>query len=203
MTKLFTKLFKLSQSKTDTKAVKKLSLVPYTPIPQQYQPQLGKGDLKVAGLLVNLDHLDVFNTMCCDAVLFLLSIYHLLQNLRDGDAIKNIEGVETDFGAKFHEKFKQILSQLSYVNSNTFTQDQTDELHFLFNDLKYTWNVITVANSLRIELDDTLKHNVNEYFKRVWAFEVSESDDQFLIDVFSVSLNVWESRVIALVVSKE
>ncbi|KAG5418279.1 hypothetical protein I9W82_003807 [Candida metapsilosis] len=203
MTKLFTKLFKLSSPKSTVEPPKKVSLIQFTAIPQQYQPQLGKGDLKEAGLLVNLDNLDVFNIMCRDAVLFMLSIYHLLSNLRDGDAVKDIDGSETDFGSKFHDKFKQILCQLSYVNNNPFQADQSDGLRFLFNDLKFTWNVITVANSLKITLDDSLKHNVHDYFKRVWAFEVSESDDVFLIDVFSVSLDIWKMRVMALVASRE
>ncbi|KAI5964018.1 hypothetical protein KGF57_001129 [Candida theae] len=208
MTKLFFKLFKLSNSKTTPEIPKRLPLIEYPLIPKQYQPQLGKGDLKEAGLLENLDHLDVFDTICRDAVLFMLSIYHLLSNLRDGDAIKGGEdvavvGAGTDFGSKFHEKFKQIMTQLAYVSTNSFTSDQIDDLHFLFNDLKYTWNVITIANSLKIVLDDALKHNVNAYFKRVWAYEIAEDDERFLTDLFSASLSIWETRVIAFVASRE
>ncbi|KAI5967541.1 hypothetical protein CANMA_002975 [Candida margitis] len=210
MTKLFTKLFRLSnpssKTATDNKTPNKVvSLIPYTAIPQHYQPPLGKGDLNEAGLDVSLDHLEVFDVLCRDAVLFILRVFHLLQTLQNGDTIKDDNEFDAEFGAKFHEKFKQTLSQLPYVNNNnnTFNQDQIDGLHFLFNDLKYTWNVVTVANSLKLVLDDVLKHNVNEYFKKIWAFEVSESDDRFLIDVFSVSLDIWERRVVALVVSKE
>ncbi|KAI5907457.1 hypothetical protein K4G61_g1118 [Candida parapsilosis] len=202
MTKLFTKLFKLANCKSNTKSTSKPQLIPYVRIPQQYQPQLGKGDLKEAGLLVNFDHLEVFRTLCCYEVTFMLNIYHLLHNLKDGDAIRDVGATESDFSSNFHEKYKQILSQLSYFSNNSFTQDQVEGLRFLFNDVRYTWNVITVANSLKVSLGDSLKHNINGYFKKMWAFEVSENDEEFMIDVFSVSLDIWERRVLALVASK-
>ncbi|KAI5954651.1 hypothetical protein KGF54_002427 [Candida jiufengensis] len=213
MAKLFNRIFKgiIGHNKNNPNQKLCKNTIPFIKIPLEYNKNLGNAEITNENKLNDetlVNNLEVFNLISENAILFIIQLYELIEDLNLSDLKEDCQeenDLITRYRIEFDEKFKVILNNLIYVRENKFEKRQLDLLKFLFMDLKNTRNVILLSNKLKLNnINETLKTSVYQYFKDIWCFEIStDSNDEFLIDLYSVSLKIWEMKIISLIVSKE
>ncbi|KAI5961411.1 uncharacterized protein KGF55_004034 [Candida pseudojiufengensis] len=213
MARLLSRIFRgitHNKNKEDQKCKNSL---PFDKIPQIFDDSIGDGDisrleqkLTDEETLQNFNHSDVFGAISNDAVVFIIKMYDLIEDLNTLQVSEKSEEVKLNYRTEFDERFKIILNNLIYVKENDFQKSELEIIKFLFQELKNSRNVILLSNKLKpIEnINNDLKTSIFQYFKEIWCFEISTSiNDEFMIDLYSISLKIWEMKIISLVVSQQ
>ncbi|CAI5757250.1 unnamed protein product [Candida verbasci] len=184
--------------KKNADTVQKPISLTFVQIPFHYNAELPIGKLPEN---IKCDKFDknVFQTMTREGVIFLLDVYNILQDISDNEVkYQYQDGIKLDF----HNKLTIKSSDLPFINDKQFNISHVELIKFLFNDLRNTRNIILITNSLVLfNISDKFKNAIYDYFKEIWSFELSKIDDDFIRDVLSICLKIWEMKIISQIVS--
>ncbi|MCP8718356.1 MAG: hypothetical protein M5F18_03550 [Asgard group archaeon] len=168
-------------------------IISYDQIPTVYLPSYGKGKIDEVLVSASFDHERFFNQLTKESVSLLLNLFHVLQDIsRNEEKFAYEEGIKLEF----HNQLDTLLNLLPFVESNFFNQSNIPVIKVLFDDLRWTRNVITITNLLILESSDNFKIAIRRYFQEIWKLQLAGGAEDFLRDVFSAILKIWEIKVV-------
>ncbi|RCK63061.1 hypothetical protein Cantr_09585 [Candida viswanathii] len=168
-------------------------IITYDQIPAVYLPSYGNGKINDVLVSASFDHEKYFVELSKESIPLLLNVFHVLQ-----DISKNEEKFAYEEGIKleFHNQLDALLNALPFVEKNFIDYANVEVIKVLFDDLKWTRNVITVTNVLRLESSDNFKLAIRRYFQEIWKLQLAGGAEDFLRDVFSAVLKIWEIKAV-------
>lgn len=178
------------RTKTSKNQITEIS---YDQIPTIYLPSYGNGKIDDALVSNNFDHDKFFNQLSKESIPLLLNIFHVLQDISTNEEkLSYEEGIKLEF----HNQLDSLLNTLPFVETNFFSAANIPVIKILFEDLKWTRNVITITNLLVLQSSDNFKLAIIRYFQEIWKLQLAGDAEYFLRDVFSAILKLWEIKVI-------